>query len=53
MAWMVSTTSQGAEDRALFPPQTMVEIKAVACELPVRLGLPFSRLSSSDMPESR
>lgn len=27
----------------------MVEIKALACELPVRLGLPFSRLSCSDI----
>jgi hypothetical protein len=26
-----------------------VEIKALACELPSRLGLPFSRLSSSDV----
>jgi len=27
----------------------MVEIKALACELPVRLGLPFSRLGSTDI----
>ncbi len=34
-------TDQGAADRALFPPESIVEIKALACELPVRLGLPF------------
>lgn len=27
----------------------MVEIKALACELPVRLGLPFSRIGSADI----
>jgi hypothetical protein len=27
----------------------MVEIKALVCELPVRLGLPFSRLGSADI----
>ena len=48
-AWKVSRTDRGAEDRAVFPPQSIVEIKALACELPCRLGLPFSRLSSSDI----
>ncbi len=46
---MVLKTDQGAADRAVFPPQSIVEVKALACELPVRLGLPFSRLSSSDI----
>jgi hypothetical protein len=46
---MVWKTNQGADDRALFPPQSIVEIKALACELPSRLGLPFSRLSSTDI----
>jgi hypothetical protein len=46
MAWM---TNRGAGDRALFPPESIVEIKALACELPVRLGLPFSRLSHADI----
>jgi hypothetical protein len=48
-AWKVSRTGRGAEDRAVFPPQSIVEIKALACELPCRLGLPFSRLSSTDI----
>lgn len=46
---MVWKTNRGAGDRALFPPQSIVEIKALACELPVKLGLPFSRLSSTDI----
>lgn len=40
---------QGAESRALFPPESIVEVKALACELPSRLGLPFSRLSHTEI----
>jgi hypothetical protein len=29
----------------VFPPQVICEIKALACQLPADLGLPFSRLS--------
>ena len=47
--WRVWRTNPGAADRALFPPQSIVEIKALACELPRTLGLPFSRLSSTDI----
>ncbi len=36
-------------DHALSPPEVIAEIKALACELPYELGLPFSRLSSSDI----
>ena len=39
----------GRGDRAPFPPESIVEIKALACELPIRLGLPFSRLSHADI----
>lgn len=42
-------TNLGADDRALFPPETIVEIKALACELPCKLGLPFSRLGHADI----
>jgi hypothetical protein len=48
-AWTVSRTNRGADGRALFPPQSIVEIKALACELPKTLGLPFSRLSITDI----
>ena len=47
--WTVWRTNPGAADRALFPPQSSVEIKALACELPRTLGLPFSRLSNADI----
>jgi hypothetical protein len=33
----------------LFTPELIVEIKALACELPVTLGLPLSRLSVADV----
>jgi hypothetical protein len=46
---MAFRTDQGVGDRALFPPQNIVEIKALACELPIRLKLPFSRLSHADI----
>lgn len=39
----------GAGDRALFPPQAVVGIKALACEIPTKLGLPFSRLSVAEV----
>lgn len=32
-----------------FPPRVVVEVKALACELPDELGLPFSRLSCCDV----
>lgn len=36
-------------DRLSFPPQVIVEVKAIACELPSTLGVPFSRLSVADI----
>ncbi|MGH2657958.1 MAG: IS630 family transposase [Actinomycetota bacterium] len=36
-----------------FPPQVVVEVKALACELPARLGVPLSRLQVPDIrPEA-
>ena len=32
-----------------FPPELVVEIKAIACELPATRGLPLSRFSSADI----
>jgi len=34
--------NRAAGDRRAFPPSVMVEIKALACELPVRRGLPLA-----------
>ena len=32
-----------------FPPEVAVQIKALACELPAKRGLPLSRLSTADV----
>jgi hypothetical protein len=32
-----------------FPPSLVVEVKALACELPIKLGLPLSRLSIEEI----
>jgi hypothetical protein len=32
-----------------FPPEVIVQVKAIACELPSALGLPLSRLSAADI----
>jgi len=42
-------SGQGAGDPALFPPEIVVNVKALACELPKERGLPFSRLSHADI----
>ena len=36
-------------DRRFSPPEVIVEVKAIACELPQRLGLPLSRLHVPDI----
>jgi hypothetical protein len=38
-----------AGDQPAFPPSVIVEVKALACELPKRLGLPLARWSLSDL----
>ena len=32
-----------------FPPRVVAEVKALACELPAKLGLPLSRFSRSKL----
>ena len=32
-----------------FPPSVIVEVKALACELPASRGLPLSRMSTADV----
>src|SRR6266516_4027807 len=44
----VWTPPEGAGPRS-FPPQVVVDVKAIACELPVSLGLPLSRLHVPDI----
>jgi len=36
-------------DHGFFPPELIVQIKAIACELPAMMGLPLSRLSCADI----
>ena len=42
-------TNLGAGAPSAFPPSVVVQVKALACELPYRLGLPLSRLSISEI----
>ena len=36
-------------DPGLFPPEVVVQVKAIACELPCQRGLPLSRFSTADL----
>jgi hypothetical protein len=42
-------SSRAAGDQPAFPPRVIVEVKALACELPKRLGLPLARWSISEL----
>ena len=46
MGW---TTFPDPGGRPFFPPELIMEIKALACELPHQHGLPLSRLSRQDL----
>ena len=48
-AWPVSKIVQDAGDRVVFPPKVVMEVKALACQLPFERNLPLSRLSSVDI----
>ena len=48
-AWPVWKIGPERASRVLFPPELVVEIKALACQLPSERGLPFSRLSYADV----
>jgi DDE superfamily endonuclease len=45
----VSRTSRGQAARGVFPPEQVAAVKAVACELPIRYGLPLSRFSRTEL----
>jgi hypothetical protein len=45
-AWRSAPARAGPE---LFPPEVVVHVKALACELPATLGVPLSRLSTADI----
>jgi hypothetical protein len=48
-AWPDSRKDRGGEDPAFFPPEIIVAVKALACQLPKELGLPFSRLTHEEI----
>lgn len=50
-AWLVFRKNHGGEDPALFPPEVVIAIKALACQLPKELGLPFSRLTHAEIAQ--
>jgi hypothetical protein len=49
MALKASRKATGEAARLAFPPEVVVAIKALACELPAELDLPLSRLSMDDI----
>jgi hypothetical protein len=47
--WPASTSGRAAGDRRAFPPSVVVEVKALACELPARRGLPLARWTCAEL----
>ncbi len=43
------TSSRALAARGFFPPELVIHVKALACELPASLGIPLSRMSISDV----
>jgi len=50
-AWPVFRRDRDGEDPALFPPEVIVAVKALACQLPKELGLPFSKLTHDEIAQ--
>jgi hypothetical protein len=49
MAWRAWRNAPAAAGLRPFPPEVVVAVKALACELPSRLGVPLSRLHVPDI----
>ena len=47
--WRAWKAFLAAAGRGFFPPEVVVEVKALACELPSESDLPFSRFSCADL----
>lgn len=47
--WLASKSTHVGVAPTFFPPDLVVEVKAIACQLPADLGLPFSRLHVPDI----
>ena len=48
-AWRDSTIASARAAGAVFPPQQVAEVKALACELPATHGLPLGRFSRAEL----
>jgi hypothetical protein len=48
-AWRDSRTGRARVARAVFPPEQVAEVKAVACELPATFGLPLSKFTRTEL----
>jgi transposase len=49
---MRSKSDRGRADRRGFPPDEIAAVKAIACELPAQLDLPFSRFSIEEIRQA-
>lgn len=47
--WLASMTENGRVVPGPFPPEVVVQVKALACELPASSGVPLSRWSTPDI----
>lgn len=47
--WPDSREGQDTDARVFFPPEIVMQVKALACQLPKDLGLPFSRLTRTEI----
>lgn len=47
--WPVCRKDRVREGLALFPPEIIIAVKALACQLPKQLGLPFSRFTHDEI----
>jgi hypothetical protein len=48
-AWRVSMTETVRGGPGFFPPEVVMEVKALACELPAASGVPLSRWSTAEI----
>src|SRR5262249_19749256 len=47
--WTVCVIVHGRGVRGVFPPEEVARVKAIACELPRRQGVPLSRFSRAEL----
>ena len=47
--WRGLRIMHGRVDRAVFPPEEVAQVKAIACELPKDQGVPISRFSRAEL----